>query len=62
MVPRLNMKVKEQTLRAKTKAKATIDFAVATMKKGEQMAQQNAFHIFLLEDKLIICDITRHLK
>ena len=35
------MKVKKQKLCVK--AKATIDFAVATMKKGEQIAQEYSF-------------------
>jgi hypothetical protein len=53
----LNSKVKEQALRAN--AKATTDFALATLKKAEQIAQQNAFSLFTLEDRLITCDIAR---
>jgi hypothetical protein len=46
----LSMKGKEQALQAN--ARTTIDFATTTMKKVEQIAQQNAFG-FLLEYKLI---------
>ena len=53
----LNSKVKEQALRAN--AKATTEFAAATLKKAEQIAQQNTFSLFTLEDKLITCDIAR---
>ena len=53
----LNSKVKEHALRAN--AKATTDFALATLKKAEQIAQQNAFSLFTLEDRLITCDIAR---
>jgi hypothetical protein len=52
-----NSKVKEQALRAN--AKATSEFAAATLKKAEQIAQQNAFSLFTLEDRLITCDIAR---
>ena len=50
-------KGKEQALRAN--AKATIDFVAATLKKAEQIAQQNIFSLFTLEDKNIICDLAR---
>jgi hypothetical protein len=40
-------------------AKATNDFAAATLKKAEQIAQQNTFSLFTLEDRLITCDIAR---
>ena len=40
-------------------AKATIDFVAATLKKAEQIAQQNIFSLFTLEDKNIICDLAR---
>lgn len=53
----LNMKGKEQALQ--TNARTTIDFAIATMKKAEQIAQPNAFSLFTLEFKLITCDIVR---
>lgn len=49
------MKGKEQALRAN--AKTASDFATATMKKAEQITQQNAFNLFTLEDKFITCDI-----
>jgi hypothetical protein len=47
----------EQALRAN--AKATTDFAAATLKKAEQIAQQNIFSLFTLEDKNITCDLAR---
>ena len=50
-------KGKEQALRAN--AKATTDFAAATLKKAEQIAQQNTFSLFTLEDKNITCDLAR---
>jgi hypothetical protein len=50
-------KGKEQALRAN--AKATIDFAAATLKKTEQIAQQNICSLFTLEDKNITCDLAR---
>jgi hypothetical protein len=53
----LKSKVKEQALRAH--AKATTNFVVATLKKAEKIAQQNAFSLFTLEDRLITCDIAR---
>ena len=53
----LNNKGKEQALRAN--AKATIDFDAATLKKAEQIAQQNTFSLFTLEDKFITCDLAR---
>jgi hypothetical protein len=53
----LNVRVKEQALR--DNAKATIDFAAATLKKAEQIAQQNTFSLFTLEDRLITCDLAR---
>lgn len=53
----LHSKGKEQALRAN--AKATIDFVVATLKKAKQIAQQNTFSLFTLEDKLITCDLAR---
>ena len=51
------MKVKEQSLRAN--ANATINSVVATLKKAKQIAQQNTFSLFTLEDKLITCDLAR---
>ena len=53
----LHSKGKEQALRAN--AKTMIDFAAATLKKAEQIAQQNTFSLFTLEDKLITCDLAR---
>ena len=53
----LNMQVKKQALHAN--AKTTIEFADATMKKAEQIAQQNTFNLCTLEDKLITCDLAR---
>jgi hypothetical protein len=53
----LNLRVKDQALRAN--AKATIDFVAATLKKAEQIAQQNTFSLFTLEDRLITCDLAR---
>ena len=50
-------KGKEQVLRAN--AKDTTDFAAATLKKAEQIAQQNTFSLFTLEDKNITCDLAR---
>jgi hypothetical protein len=46
-------------LNTKVNAKATIDFVVAALKKVEQIAQQNTFSLFTLEDKLITCDMAR---
>ena len=40
-------------------AKATIDFATAKLKKAEQIAQQNTFSLFTVEDKNITCDLAR---
>ena len=56
-VEHLNNKVKEHALRAN--AKTTIDFADATLKKDEQIAQQNIFSLFTIEDKLISRDLAR---
>ena len=50
-------KGKEQALRAN--AKATTDFAAATLKKAEQIAQQNTFSLFTLEDKNITCELAK---
>ena len=50
-------KGKEQALRAN--AKDTTDFAAATLKKAEQIAQQNTFSLFTLEDKNITYDLAR---
>ena len=41
----LHSKVKEQTLRSN--AKATNDFAQATLKKTEQIVQQNVYSLFI---------------
>jgi hypothetical protein len=51
------MRKKETALRAN--ARATAEFAQATLKKAEQIAQQNAFSLFTLEDSLITCKVTR---
>ena len=53
----LHIKGKEQALCAN--AKIIIDFVVATLKKAEQIAQQNKFSLSTLEDKLITCDLAR---
>ena len=49
--------MEEQTLCAN--AKATIDFAATTLKKAEQIAQQNTFSLLTLEDQLITRDLAR---
>jgi hypothetical protein len=51
------MREKEAALRAN--ARATAEFAQATLKKAEQIAQQNAFSLFTLEDSLITCKVAR---
>ena len=51
------MREKEAALRVN--ARATTDFAQATLKKAEQIAQQNAFSLFMLEDSLITCSVAR---
>jgi hypothetical protein len=51
------MREKETALRAN--ARATAQFAQATLKKAEQIAQQNAFSLFTLEDSLITCKVAR---
>ena len=51
------MREKEAALRAN--ARATADFATATLKKAEQIAQQNAFSLFTLEEGLITCSVAR---
>ena len=51
------MREKEAALRANVRA--TADFALATLKKAEQIAQQNAFSLFTLEDSLITCKVAR---
>ena len=51
------MREMEAALRAN--ARATTDFATATLKKAEQIAQQNAFSLFTLEDYLIKCSVAR---
>ena len=51
------MREKEAALRAN--ARATTDFALATLKKAEQIAQQNAFSLFTLEDSMITCKVAR---
>ena len=53
----LHNKVKKQALRAN--AKAMNDFVAATLKKAEQIAQQNTFSLFTLEDRLITSDLAR---
>ena len=40
-------------------AKITIEFDTATLKKAEQIAQQNTFSLFTFEDKLITYDLVR---
>ena len=52
-----DMREKEAALRAN--ARATTDFAQTTLKKAEQIAQQNAFSLFMLEDSLITCQVAR---
>ena len=51
------MREKEATLRVN--AITTTQFAQATLKKVEQIAQQNAFSLFTLEDSLITCQVAR---
>ena len=51
------MKMKEAALRAN--ARATVEFAQATLKNVEQIAQQNAFSLFMLKDSLITCKVAR---
>ena len=51
------MREKEAALR--TNARATADFAQTTLKKAEQIAQQNAFSLFMVEDSLITCKVAR---
>ena len=54
----LHSKSKEQALRAN--AKATTDFAQATLKKAEQIAQQNAFSLFTIKDRFFTCNLVWH--
>ena len=56
-VDHLHIKGKEQISHAN--AKATINFVAATLKKVKQIAQQNTFSLFTLEDKNITCDLAR---
>ena len=56
-VEHVHNKVKKQALRAN--AKATNEFAAATLKKAKQIAQQNTFSLFTLKDRLITCDLAR---
>ena len=40
-------------------ARATTKFTQATLKKAEQIAQQNTFSLFTLKDSLITCKVAR---